>query len=812
MTIRKKMIMLFIITFVVLISVVFYSTQTIFIQGFIDLEIIDMKEKISRAANVVNYDITSLEDLVVDWAEWDDTYQFVVDHNQEYIERNMGNSTFNNENIHLLLIVDSAGNIIYGKAFDNENNQEVPLSEGIKEHIFPHSPLLALNQGENYSKGIILLPQGPLLLVAKPIVDSTSQEPARGLVVMGRYLNQTELAKLSNILQLPLSAYSAYDENLPEDFRAVKANLQQEQSSIVIPLNENIITGYGMLPDIYGNPAVLFKINRERNIFQHGNNVIVYYLSALVLSGLIIGMVLFLLLEKRVLVRLATLNKAITEIGTKGNISYRVNLDGNDELTNVADAINRMLDRVEQAQRELEKSEFRNRAIVEAIPDLMLKINKSGQILDYVISKNHLLSIELSPSCIGQCVETILPKTLLDKVFLNGKFVECNGKIVECQKNVNEKNAFYEARFVSLEENKILIIVRDITERKEMEDKLKYYSYHDSLTGLYNRAFFNEQMLMLAQKPSAKAGIIMCDIDGLKFVNDTLGHDKGDTLLINAANILKQCCSQQAIIARMGGDEFVILVQENSQKAMQEILNKINNRVEEYNLNNDNPLLKLSFSLGVASNFNEDIEFVELIKQADNKMYREKLHCRRSVRSSVVQTLKKTLEFRDFITEGHAERLAGLMQQFAIACNLPQNRIHELELFAEFHDIGKIGIPDQILFKEGPLTPEERLVMQQHSDIGYRIAQASPDLEPISEWILKHHEWWGGQGYPLGIKGESIPMECRILAILDAYDAMTNDRPYRKALRKEEAIQELQKQAGIQFDPNLVAIFVKIVE
>ncbi|WP_245867411.1 Cyclic di-GMP phosphodiesterase [Sporomusa silvacetica DSM 10669] len=136
----------------------------------------------------------------------------------------------------------------------------------------------------------------------------------------------------------------------------------------------------------------------------------------------------------------------------------------------------------------------------------------------------------------------------------------------------------------------------------------------------------------------------------------------------------------------------------------------------------------------------------------------------------------------------------------------------DLKLLAQFHDIGKVGIPDKILFKPGTLTPEKFNEMQRHSEIGFRIAQSSPDLNLIADYILKHHEWWDGSGYPMGLSGENIPLECRILSIADAYDAMTSDRPYRKALVHKHAIDELRRFAGIQFDPELVENFITLVE
>jgi len=201
-----------------------------------------------------------------------------------------------------------------------------------------------------------------------------------------------------------------------------------------------------------------------------------------------------------------------------------------------------------------------------------------------------------------------------------------------------------------------------------------------------------------------------------------------------------------------------------------------------------------------------------LFKEADNNMYREKLYHSQSSRSAIVKTLMKALEARDYITEGHADRLQTLVSDMASFIGLPEQKIIDLRLFAQFHDIGKVGIPDRILFKAGSLTAEEFTEMQRHCEIGYRIAKSAPDLNYVADWILKHHEWWNGQGYPLGLQGEEIPLECRILAITDAYDAMTSHRPYRKAMLHEEALQELKKCANIQFDPQLVQAFIKVIE
>ena len=349
----------------------------------------------------------------------------------------------------------------------------------------------------------------------------------------------------------------------------------------------------------------------------------------------------------------------------------------------------------------------------------------------------------------------------------------------------------------------------DVTERRRMEEQLQYLSLHDSLTGLYNRTYFEDEMHRLTGGRNTPIGIIVCDVDGLKLINDTMGHDAGDSLLIAAADVIRKCFRQGDVVARIGGDEFAVLLPKSNRAAIESVCRRMRDALTSYNA--ANPGIPLSISVGFAVSSETSVDIGNLFKEADNNMYREKLYRGRSARSAIVQTLMKTLEAKDFITEGHVDRLQNLVVNIAASVGLSEHRINDLRLLALFHDIGKVGISDRILLKPGPLTPEERFEMQRHCEIGHRIAQSAPDLQPIADWILKHHEWWDGNGYPLGLKGEEIPLECRMLAIADAFDAMTNDRPYRKAMTVEEAVAELKRCAGTQFDPELVAKFIKLL-
>ena len=382
----------------------------------------------------------------------------------------------------------------------------------------------------------------------------------------------------------------------------------------------------------------------------------------------------------------------------------------------------------------------------------------------------------------------------------------------------------YEFRFINRreEERNVLLAVDmipgtrrsiasciDITQRKQMEEKLKEMSFRDFLTGLYNRNFFEEEMARLGDGRYSPIGIVVCDLDGLKFVNDTLGHHAGDRMLIQTADILQHNFRSSDIIARIGGDEFAILLAEIDREMLDRILRRLRQAVQDRN--NKEPEIPLSLSMGHALDEGGTDDMQALFREADNRMYREKIQREGSARSAILQALTVSMEARDFNTENHCDRLQELAASLARSLNLSHDSVNDLFLLARFHDLGKVGIPDHILFKNGPLTKEEWRQMRQHCEIGHRIASSVPDLEPIADWILKHHEQWNGQGYPLGLSGQDIPLPCRILAIVDAFDAMTSDRPYRGAMSRDKAIAELRRCAGTQFDPDLVEHFIRIV-
>ncbi len=357
-------------------------------------------------------------------------------------------------------------------------------------------------------------------------------------------------------------------------------------------------------------------------------------------------------------------------------------------------------------------------------------------------------------------------------------------------------------RFTLNDRPVLLVIGRDISERQKMEARIKKLTFYDQVTGVYNRAYLEEELKRLDKK-NGNYGVIMGDINGLKLVNDTFGHDTGDNFLRKAAKLLQEACHKEDLIARWGGDEFAILLTDATPQAAERLCQRIKKRF----LSCESQPITLSIALGFAVKDAFNQTHREIIKAADERMYRNKLQELNNSYDSLLTSLQMDPIGQQHETDEHSRRLKAMAQKMGDLLGLSLLEKDNLALLATLHDIGKVAVPDIILAKPGPLTPLEFTIIQKHPEVGYRIAKLY--LNHIAEGILTHHERWDGTGYPLGLKGEQIPLIARIVAIVDAYDAMTHDRVYRKALRQEEALAELERHAGSQFDPQLVRVFLE---
>lgn len=348
----------------------------------------------------------------------------------------------------------------------------------------------------------------------------------------------------------------------------------------------------------------------------------------------------------------------------------------------------------------------------------------------------------------------------------------------------------------------------DITSKMKKQEEVLFLSYCDQLTGLYNRRYIENKMEEVDIADNLPISLIMADVNGLKLVNDSFGHALGDELLKKAAYVIKKGCRSTDIIARLGGDEFVAILLKTSSLQAQQIVKRINSIAMEEKVGAVD--ISISFGYDTKTIMNEDLQ--DIYKNAEDYMYRHKLYESSSIRNKTIDLIMNTLYEKSNREMRHSLRVSEICEAFAVRLNFDKNKINQIKIAGLMHDIGKMGIDEKILNKTLTLNDDEKKEIRRHPEVGYRILSSSNEFSEIAEYVLKHHERWDGKGYPGGFKGEEISIQARIIAIADAYDAMTSDRPYRKGMPTEDALKEIERCSGTQFDGDLAKIFINMIK
>ena len=355
-------------------------------------------------------------------------------------------------------------------------------------------------------------------------------------------------------------------------------------------------------------------------------------------------------------------------------------------------------------------------------------------------------------------------------------------------------------------------IVIDISEQKNREAQIAYLNIHDNLTGLYNRVHYVQERERLSNPANFPLAVVVCDINGVRLVNDAFGPAEGDRLIIDVAHLLRSFCRKGDVYSRTGGDEFTLLLPHTTESEAIALIEQMELAVTRYNHSDQPHPYEVSLSFGHSVMDDSSLSIDHVCIAAEEHLHHRKLLNQQSSHNAILSSIMATLYARSQETEAHGKRLTRFTRMIGESMNLDLHTLDALELLSMLHDIGKIGVDDRILNKPEALTPDEWELMMKHPEIGWRIALSSPELAHIAQYILYHHEKWDGSGYPAGLKGEDIPLPARILAVADAYDAMTEDRVYRKALTKQQALEEIKHCAGTQFDPAITKVFLDILE
>ncbi len=352
-----------------------------------------------------------------------------------------------------------------------------------------------------------------------------------------------------------------------------------------------------------------------------------------------------------------------------------------------------------------------------------------------------------------------------------------------------------------------VVTFTDISERKQKEAEIQFLSCYDILTGLQNRRCFEENLERIDNPENLPLSVIFADINGLKMTNDIFGHIAGDELIKKSAEILRSSCRAEDIVARIGGDEFVIVLPKTTKDDAEKTLERIKAGFKNVTVR----AIKGSISLGIDTKDNPGQLFEEIMANAENAMYKDKTMNRTSINKDIIDTTIQALHSTNSREKQHSVNVSEMCADLGVALQLAETKINKLKRAGYLHDIGKIVLDESILTKED-LTDEDRAQIQQHPAVGYRILTLFDDTLDLAEYVYGHHERWDGAGYPRGLKGEQISQLSRIIAIAETFDRVVNrgDLPWIE--RKQAALNVLKNGSGTQFDPQIAELFIRMME
>ena len=574
MTLRRKTLAIIGITFIGLVIGMYVTSQAIVLNSFSQEEGKDVLRDMERVRGALADQLSALEGTTRDWAIWDDTYEYIEDRNDEYYNSNLSvDEAHSNNRLSLMLYVNSAGDIVHASAYDLYRQEKVPVPQSLMPHLSSTGILLSHADEDSGVSGVLSLPEGPMLVVSQPILTSSHEGPIRGSLIFGRFLDTPEIERLSKTTLYALTAYSTDDKALPTDVREALSVLSPEQAISVQPLSATSISGYVLLEDIYGKPALVLRADLPREIYQRGTQTMLYSMLALVTIALVFATVITLLLERLVLSRLARLSTGVSQIASSGDLDMRLPLTGNDEITSLKRSINSMLEALNRFQHQLRASEERYRTLVETSPDAIILTDLEGKIVLANRRAAELYACESEDELVGMSGMSLVAPESSELLVESLSKVEEKGTVtsVECTLVGRDGTHFpAEVSITSVTDahgKKVghITIVRDITERKMLESQLEYQAFHDPLTNLPNRVLFTDRLehaLASTGRRGASVAVLFIDLDGFKVINDSLGHKAGDQLLVSVARRLLSAVRPGDTVARLGGDEFTVLLED----------------------------------------------------------------------------------------------------------------------------------------------------------------------------------------------------------------------------------------------------------
>lgn len=770
-------------------TIVAVAANLLFLRSFAAIERKDTLQHITRVSDALFNDLTDLDRQLGDWAAWDDTYAYVVDRNPAYVTSNIPSGTYSDLRLNTFLIYDRAGRMVYGRGFDLETGRLQGIPEGLTPHITSSSLLLRHTSPDSRLSGIVRLPEGLMLIASRPILTSDREGPIRGAMIWGRFLSQWEIRRLGELTHVDLTATPVTDVATlsAEETESARGG---RIATRVEPVDRHRIAAVAVVPDIYRQPALRMRIVTPREISAQGRRTVAYFVLWFALAA---G---------------AAAAVAVSFFG-KLNASRQARI----------------------------RSELHYQTLVQsASPIAILTLDMEGRVLTWNPAAERIFGWA-AEEAVGQFPLFVPPDGRADvrdtmrRILAGETLIE--REAVRVRKDGSAIHVSISAAPLREQDGSvsgIVAVLADITGRKRAE------------AGMERQL---RRLASLRAIDTAIAGSLDLTVTLnviLEQVTTQLGVDAADVLLLNPhMRVLDYAASRgfrtealRHTHLRLGDGhagraalERTVVRIDSLSDAPGDLQRAPQLGAEGFRVYLAAPLVAKGEVKGVLELFHrsdlqsskEWMSFLEaLAGQAAialdnaslfNGLQRANLELMLAY-DTTLEGWSRALDLRDRETEGHTQRVTDLTLRLAERMGVPDAHLAHIRRGALLHDIGKMGIPDAILHKPGPLTDEEWAIMRRHPVYARDLLAAIPYLRPALDIPYGHHEKWDGSGYPEGLRGERIPLSARIFAPCDVWDALTSDRPYRKAWSPEQARAYIREQAGKHFDPAVAETFLAL--